>query len=187
MKRNIILLSVITVSTIILLFLVNASEKRIKDINKKDRVIESKYEDFANLKAIQYGKHPTSNDMLTKNLDYGVKNDPTYFGQDVYDHVNLILQDLDIKNESRKLPQANNTKSMTGFDYIEFEIEVSCSFEKFGQFVNKLEKSNKIFVIDRFEFSNSITHGVQRAKSTGVFPDKKIKMSIWAINLERKK
>ena len=43
-------------------------------------------------------------------------------------------------------------------------------------------------MIDRFEFSNTLAHGVQRARSNnGVFPDKKIKMRIWAINLEKKK
>ena len=37
-----------------------------------------------------------------ENLDDGKKNDPAYFGQDVYNHVNLILQNLGIKNESRE-------------------------------------------------------------------------------------
>ena len=45
-----------------------------------------------------------------------------------------------------------------------------------------------IFMIDRFEFSNTLAHGVQKARSdNGVFPDKKIKMRVWAINLEKKK
>ena len=109
------------------------------------------------------------------------------FGQDVYYHVNYILQNLGIKNESRELPQLSNSKSMLGFDYIKFEIEITCSFEKFGQFVNRLEKNNKIFMIDRFEFSNTLAHGVQKARSAGVFPDKKVKMRVWAINLDRKK
>ena len=136
---------------------------------------------------MSYGQHPTSDEMLSKNLDNGKKNDPAYFGQDVYNHVNHILQNLGIKNESRELPQLSNTKSMMGFDYIKFEIEISCSFEKFGKFVNRLEKNNKIFMIDRFEFSNTLAHGVQKARASGIFPDKKIKMRVWAINLDKKK
>ena len=72
------------------------------------------------------------------------------------------------------------------FEYIEFEIAIRCSFEKFGKFVNKLEKRNKIFINDRFEFSNSINHGVQKALSNnGEYHDKEITMRIWAINLNK--
>ena len=77
--------------------------------------------------------------------------------------------------------------AMDGFDYIEFEIDlVDCSFEKFRQFVNRLEKNDKIFVIDRFEFENSVGRGVQKAlQNDGIFPGKNISMKIWAINLNK--
>ena len=155
---------------------------------RKDSGIVDLYRAFLDYTIVSRGQHPTSDEMLSKNLDNGQKNDPAYFGQDVYNHVNFILQDLGIKNESRELPQISNTKSMMGFDYIKFEIEISCSFEKFGKFVTRLEKNNKIFMIDRFEFSNTLAYGVQRARTNnGVFPDKRIKMRVWAINLDKKK
>ena len=48
------------------------------------------------------------------------------------------------------------------------------------------KESNKIFIIDRFEFSNSINHGVQKALSNnGAYPNKEITMRIWAINLNK--
>ena len=188
MKRNIILLSIIFISTIILLILGGRATARMSGIASRHNTIDQKYADFTNLKTQADSSYTSANNMLTKNLDYGTKNNnPAYFGQDVYNHVNFILQELDIKNESRRLPQASNSQAMKGFNYIEFEIEITCSFEKFGQFVNRLEKSNKIFIIDRFEFSNSMVQGVQKARRSGVFPDKNIKMRIWAINLQRTK
>jgi len=192
LKRNIILLAIVFIGSIILWILVSKSNGLMKTIKshhvRKDSGIEDLYRAFLDYTIVSEGQHPQANTMLSQNLDDGKKNDPAYFGQDVYNHVNLILQNLGIKNESRELPQISNTKSMMGFDYIKFEIEISCSFEKFGQFVNRLEKNNKIFMIDRFEFSNTLAHGVQRARSNnGVFPDKKIKMRVWAINLEKKK
>ena len=192
MKRNIILLAIVFVGSIILWALSNRSSSLMKTIRshhvRKESGIEDLYRGFLDRKITSAGLHPKTNTMISQNLDDGEKSDPAYFGQDVYNHVNDILQNLGIKNESRELPQISNTKSMMGFDYIKFEIEVSCSFEKFGQFVNRLEKNNKIFMIDRFEFSNTLAHGVQKARSNnGVFPDKKIKMRLWAINLEKKK
>ncbi len=192
MKRNIILLAIVFISSIILWILVNKSNGLMKTIKshhvRKDSGIEDLYRAFLDYTIVSEGQHPQANIMLSQNLDDGKKNDPVYFGQDVYNHVNKILENLGIKNESRELPQISNTKSMMGFDYIKFELEISCSFEKFGQFVNRLEKNNKIFMIDRFEFSNTLAHGVQKARSNnGVFPDKKIKMRVWAINLEKKK
>ena len=192
MKRNIILLAIVFVGSIILWILANKSDNLMKTIRihhiRSESGIVDLYRGFLDKKITSAGLHPKTDTMISQNLDDGKKSDAAYFGQDVYNHVNEILRNLGIKNESRELPQINNTKSMMGFDYIKFEIEVSCSFEKFGQFVNRLEKNNKIFMIDRFEFSNTLAHGVQRARSNnGVFPDKKIKMRIWAINLEKKK
>ncbi|MAV64178.1 MAG: hypothetical protein CMG00_03185 [Candidatus Marinimicrobia bacterium] len=154
-------------------------------INRTDLLIGKNYEKYLNHKIIRDAKHPTTDDMLAKNIDNDSNDDPAYFGQDVYNHVNKILQELEIKNESPSLPQDREIKSMQGFQYIEFEVEIKCSFEKFGKFVTRLEKSNKIFIIDRFELSNGITRGVQRAKSKGKFPEKDITMRIWAINLNK--
>ena len=174
MKRNIILLAIILVSSIILWMTYALSfGGKFDKISKNQRSIAKDYEKYLNHKIIRDAKHPTSDKMLAKNIDNGKKNDPSYFGQDVFNHVNTILQDLGIRNESPSLPQDKEIKSMSGFEYIEFEIAIKCSFEKFGKFINNLEKSNKIFIIDRFEFSNSITHGVQKALTTnGEYPDK---------------
>ena len=49
-------------------------------------------------------------------------------------------------------------------------------------------ESEKIFIIDRFEFENSVDRGIQRAlKNEGTFPGKDISMKIWAINLNKSK
>ena len=129
--------------------------------------------------------------IIYKNIYDGKKDgkskNSNYFNQNVFKHVDKILTDLKIQSESPRLPQDGGIVQMDGFDYIEFEIDlVDCSFEKFGQFVNRLEKNDKIFVIDRFEFENSVGRGVQKAlQNDGIFPGKNISMKIWAINLNK--
>jgi len=129
--------------------------------------------------------------IIDKNIYDGKKDgkskNSNYFNQNVFKHVDKILTDLKIQSESPRLPQDGAIVQMDGFDYIEFEIDlVDCSFEKFGQFVNRLEKNDKIFVIDRFEFENSVGRGVQKAlQNDGIFPGKNISMKIWAINLNK--
>ena len=137
-----------------------------------------------------YDEHRHLSDFpLTRALvSQNVYNNSDHFNQNVFRLVDDILIDLQIENESKELPQDSEIKQMEGFEYIEFELLLlNCSFEKFGQFVNRLEKSDKIFIIDRFEFENGVDRGVQRAlKNDGIFPGKDISMRIWAINLNDK-
>ena len=136
-----------------------------------------------------YDEHRHLSDFpLTRALvSQNVYNNSDHFKQNVFRLVDDILIDLQIENESKALPQDSQIKQMEGFEYVEFELLLlDCSFEKFGQFVNRLEKSDKIFVIDRFEFENGVDRGIQRAlKSEGVFPGKDISMKIWAINIKK--
>ena len=195
MKRNFILLACNLLTIIILLVLyslfINPNKDGLNSIDKSNRKINKNFEKYFETKVQVDNKHNTTKTMLDKNIDDGKKDgkskNSNYFNQNVFKHVDKILTDLQIQSESPRLPQDGELIQMDGFDYIEFEIDlVDCSFEKFGQFVNRLEKNDKIFVIDRFEFENSVERGVQKAlQNDGVFPGKNISMKIWAINLNK--
>ena len=195
MKRNFILLACNLLTIIILLVLysafINPDKGGLNSIDKSNRKINKNFEKYFETKVQVDNKHNTTKTMLDKNIDDGKKDgkskNSNYFNQNVFKHVDKILTDLQIQSESPRLPQDGELIQMDGFDYIEFEIDlVDCSFEKFGQFVNRLEKNDKIFVIDRFEFENSVERGVQKAlQNDGVFPGKNISMKIWAINLNK--
>ena len=195
MKRNFILLACNLLTIIILLVLyslfINTDKGGLNSIDKSNRKINKNFEKYFETKVQVDNKHNTTKTMLDKNIDDGKKDgkskNSNYFNQNVFKHVDKILTDLQIQSESPRLPQDGELIQMDGFDYIEFEIDlVDCSFEKFGQFVNRLEKNDKIFVIDRFEFENSVERGVQKAlQNDGVFPGKNISMKIWAINLNK--
>ncbi len=193
MKRNLILLACNLVGAIILMLLsvlyIDHQEAGFTEIDRGIRKINKDFEKYFEKKVQAEDKHITTKEMLDKNIDDGKKINSNYFNQNVFKYVDEILTDLQIQNESPKLPQDGEIKKMDGFDYIEFELFLTdCSFEKFGQFVNRLEKSDKIFVIDRFEFENSVDRGVQRAlKNEGIFPGKDISMKIWAVNLNKSK
>ena len=66
---------------------------------RKDSGIEDLYRAFLDYTIVSEGQHPQADIMIDQNLDDGKKNDPVYFGQDVYNHVNKILENLGIKNE----------------------------------------------------------------------------------------
>ena len=195
MKRNFILLACNLLTIIILLVLyslfINTDKGGLSSIDKSNRKINKNFEKYFETKVQVDNKHNTTKTMLDKNINDGKKDgkskNSNYFNQNVFKHVDKILTDLQIQSESPRLPQDGELIQMDGFDYIEFEIDlVDCSFEKFGQFVNRLEKNDKIFVIDRFEFENSVERGVQKAlQNDGVFPGKNISMKIWAINLNK--
>ncbi len=195
MKRNFILLACNLVTAIILLILsaiyINTNNGGLDSIDSSNRRINNNFEKYFETKVQVDNKHITTKTMLDKNIDDGKKDGKTknsnYFNQNVFKYVDKILTELQIQSESPRLPQDGELIQMDGFDYIEFEIDlVDCSFEKFGQFVNRLEKSDKIFVIDRFEFENSVERGVQRAlQNEGIFPGKNISMKIWAVNLSK--
>lgn len=195
MKRNFILLAcnLLTIITLLVLYslFINTDKDGLNSIDKSNRKINKNFEKYFETKVQVDNKHNTTKTMLDKNIDDGKKDgkskNSNYFNQNVFKHVDKILTDLQIQSESPRLPQDGELIQMDGFDYIEFEIDlVDCSFEKFGQFVNRLEKNDKIFVIDRFEFENSVERGVQKAlQNDGVFPGKNISMKIWAINLNK--
>ena len=190
MKRNLILLATIVISAFILMLLYNLSLKdNVRIVSKKNTLLDRGFENYFETKVKTENKHSTTKDMLDKNMDNGKKVNSEYFTQNVFKHVDAILTDLQIQSESPSLPQDSEIKKMDGFDYIEFDLVVSnCSFEKFGKFVNRLEKSDKIFIIDRFEFENAINIGIRKAqKNDGIFPGKDITMKIWAINLHKSK
>ena len=167
---------------------VDSKERGLPQIKIKNNNIDAGFEKYFKTKVDEEKKHTVTESMLKKNIDKGEKVYTNYFNQNVFRLVDDILVDLQIENESKELPQDSEIKKMEGFEYIEFELLLlNCSFEKFGQFVNRLEKSDKIFIIDRFEFENGVDRGVQRAlKNEGIFPGKDINMRIWAINLNDK-
>ena len=167
---------------------ISSKERGLPQIKTKNNKIDAGFEKYFKTKVDEEKKHTVTESMLKKNIDKGEKVYTNYFNQNVFRLVDDILVDLQIENESKELPQDSEIKKMEGFEYIEFELLLlNCSFEKFGQFVNRLEKSDKIFIIDRFEFENGVDRGVQRAlKNDGIFPGKDISMRIWAINLNDK-
>ena len=187
MKKNLILLINILITLIILSLLHNLSlNKNIKKISVNNKKLNKAFENYFETKVKVENKHATTKDMLDKNIDNGNTNSPDYFTQKVFKHVDAILTDLQIQSESPRLPQDGGITKMDGFDYIEFDLIITdCSFEKFGKFVNRLEKSDKIFIIDRFEFENRLDRRIQKAIKDGAFPGKDITMRIWAVNLNK--
>ena len=93
MKRNIILLATVLLSSIILwmTYALGFSGK-FDTISKNRRMISIDYEKYLNHKIIRDAKHPTSDKMLARNIDNGKKNDPVYFGQGIINQIGKLIE-----------------------------------------------------------------------------------------------
>ena len=70
MKRNLILLATILISSIILWMTYSLSfSGKFDKISKNERLIAKDYEKYLNHKIIRDAKHPTSDKMLARNID----------------------------------------------------------------------------------------------------------------------
>ena len=79
-------------------------------------------------------------------------------------YVTLMLQDLDIKlialEPKRQRKQVDHIKTP-------YALIIECTYEKFGQLVNRLEKSERLITVESFLVDNSF----QKARSTREFRD----------------
>ena len=154
---------------------------------EKDKGIKDLYQSLNYNKITNSDKYNKSINLLYRNLDDGSKKNDNdyeyYFGDHIYNHVARIIKKLDIKEtRSSELPEGEKPKKEnTKLSYIEFDLGLTCSFKKLGEFVTELEKSEKIFTITKIKFSNP----VETAKENSL--NKDFDMTIRAAILKKEK
>ena len=151
MKRNIILLISVLVSCIILASLGFRSKSLSNEtkihFNQKNKGIGDLFGVFGNQAMEKNGAWPRVETLRDLNLN--IDDDPL----EVFDYIDEILKNLDIKYENTKMPNSK-PQQLGDYKFFEYFLTLTCTFEKFTQFVIELEKNDKIFIIHEIKFDN---------------------------------
>ena len=168
MKRNLILLVIILICAVALTFMteqknegrLNTVEQGFKDYGGKELEGDKLYTRVINL----------------RDLNLGVDDDES----DIFDmYIDDILMTLDIKYENTKLPESK-AQEIGDYKFFEYYLTLTCTFEKFTQFVIELEKSDKIFIIHEITLDNDDFSAREQSL------DKEFEIKIRSVNLKKK-
>lgn len=116
---------------------------------------------------------------------------------------NLAVQQDDFRNEDASLPflkqltdilnrlevktiklKPKPKERMSNFTSIPYEIEIQCSFEKFGKFVLELEKNDRLITLDEFVVHNG-PERVSASSSPEEMSEQNIELTISTITLNK--
>jgi len=182
MKRSLILLIFMFLSTITLMFLTSRSEGKNDNIRTHlNGNIASKLEDppikdlfgkFQAAKLEEKGAWKRVESFRDLNLNK-LKNPA-----EVFMDIDNILRKLKIEHENTKMPDSA-PKKIGDYEYYEYKLALECTFEDFTQFIINLEKSDKIFIIHELIFDNdNFASKEQEIK-------KSFEVTIWAISFSK--
>ena len=182
MKRSLILLIFMFLSTITLMFLTSRSEGKNNNIRThlngsntsklKDPPIKDLFGQFQAVKLRQRGDWTRVESFRDLNLNE-LKNPA-----DVFMDIDNILSDLDIEYENTKMPDSA-PKKIGDYKYYEYKLALECTFEDFTQFIVNLEKSDKIFIIHELIFDNDNFASKEQEIN------KSFEVTIWAISFSK--
>ena len=67
-----------------------------------------------------------------------------------------------------------------------YALEIQCGYEKFGELISELERSERLIIINEFNFNNT-PENVRRTGSKNKLPDARITMEIATITINKSK
>jgi len=98
--------------------------------------VGNRFEDYGSKELFKDENYPRVKELRKLNL--GVDDDES----NIFDfYIDEILKNLDIKYENTKLPESK-AEEIGDYKFFEYYLTLTCSFEKFTQFVIELEKSD---------------------------------------------
>ena len=167
MKRNLILLIIILISAITLYLL------KVTDNKLSLKEVASAFKKYGTKELDNDANYPRVINLRDLNLE---ANDDE---SDIFDtYIDEILMTLDIKYENTKLPESK-AQEIGDTKFFEYYLTLTCSFEKFTQFVIELEKSDKIFIIHEITLDNDDFSAREQSL------DKEFEIKIRSLNLKK--
>tara|TARA_B100000686_G_C16499267_1_gene816187 strand:+ start:114 stop:713 length:600 start_codon:yes stop_codon:yes gene_type:complete len=196
MKRNLILLAIILVGSLILTFL--SAQKNVGRLSTVGKL----FEEYGGKEFGANEKFPYVNKLRKLNLEdsqecsdyreeticqghdvcnwYVDADGGSCIEKDIFEaYIDPILRDLNIKYENTDNPDSEPDE-IGDYKYLEYHLTFNCTFEDFTQFIIELEKSDKFFIVEHISFSNDGFS--DREHST----DKKFEIKIRAVELKKK-
>ena len=183
LKRNIILL-IVTVVFIILSsslrsFLYYDKYELISDLEDEQKIANEKFITAQILsQSLNQVYAMFENNLATTKNDARNEDASLPFLEQLTD----ILEDLEIKTLKLK-PKPK--EKMNDFTAIPYEIQLLCSFEKFGKFILELERNDRLITIDNFVVNNG-TERISNSTKPEDLIDQVVELTISTITLNKK-
>ena len=182
MKRNLLLLVILILFNIIFRFINGSFINKPDEIFDLEELQQKENEKFITAQILSQSLNQVyamfeSNLAATKNDERNEAASLPFLEQ-----LTDILDKLQIKTLKLK-PKPK--ERMNNFTAIPYEIEILCTFEKFGKFVLELERNNRLITIDNFVVNNG-TERISNSTKPEDLIDQVIELTISTITLNKK-
>lgn len=182
MKRNIILLLTLVLFNLIFRFLSSLFFEKPTEIFDLEDVQRKENEKFITAQILSQSLNQVyamfENNLATTKNDARNEDASLPFLQQLTD----ILEDLEIKTLKLK-PKPK--EKMNDFTAIPYDIQLLCSFEKFGKFILELERNDRLITIDNFVVNNG-TERISNSTRPEDLIDQVVELTISTITLNKK-
>ena len=182
MKRNLILLLALILFNLAFRFVNGSFTDKPDEIFDLEDVQRKENEKFITAQILSQSLNQVyamfENNLATKVNDERNEDASLPFLQQLTD----ILETLEIKTLKLK-PKPK--EKMNKFTAIPYEIELLCSFDKFGKFVLELERNDRLIAIDNFVVHNG-TERISNSTKPEDLIDQVIELTISTITLNKK-
>ena len=184
MKRNIILISItllFSISTGFLRsFVMDTKPEQIIDLEDKQKSVNEKYITAQILSQSLDNVYKLFESNLAFNRDD--KDDSNEF----MDYLTDVLYELGVNHIETKYPEKNDVEESDNYIFTPYTLEIECDYEQFGELIAELEKSERLIIVNDFNFNNT-PENVRRTGSKKKLPDAKITMEIATITINKSK
>ncbi len=149
-------------------------------IRQLDRTIQLRDEKLISAQIIHEQLDLVSN-LIEKNLATS-KNDSLAENASIpfMEYITTKLKDLEIK-----LTKMEPGKKSARLDYVRtpYTLTLEASYEKFGKFINQLEKSERLVTVEQFEIDNAVRKSGAQAERNADLSAKSIVLRISTLTL----
>lgn len=182
MKRNLLLLAALILFNVIFRFVSGSFVSKPDEIYDLEELQQKENEKYITAQILSQSLNQVyamfeSNLAATKNDERNEAASLPFLEQ-----LTDILDRLQIKTLKLK-PKPK--EKMNNFTAIPYEIEIFCTFEKFGKFVLELERNDRLITIDNFVVHNG-TERISNSTKPEDLIDQVIELTISTITLNKK-
>ena len=182
MKRNIILISITLLFIIstgfIRSFLMDGKPDQIIDLEDSQKSANEKYITAQILSQSLDNVYK----LFESNLSFN-KNDKDD-SNEFMDYLTDVLYSLGINHIETKYPEKNDVEKSGSYIFTPYVLEIESDYEQFGQLIAELERSERLIVVNEFNFNNT-PENVRRTGSKKTLPDARISMEIATITINK--
>ena len=184
MKRNIVLISVTILFAIstgfMRSFVMQTKPDLIIDLEDKQKLVNEKYITAQILSQSLDNVYNLFESNLSFNSDN--KDDSNEF----MDYLTDVLYSLGINHIETKYPERNDIERSGNYIFTPYILEIECDYERFGELIAELERSERLIIVNEFNFNNT-PENVRRTGSKDKLPDARITMEIATITIKKSK